>query len=154
MRMIFVALALVLVTLAGCARQADDCGSLAVSGAWVRAALPGANVAAGYLAADNGGPTRVVISGAASADFERVEMHRSVEQDGQMRMESVDRLEVAPGDSVAFAPGGRHLMLFGPAPDLDAGNRVQMRLQCGNGEVAFSAEVRESAPGDDAHANH
>lgn len=132
--------------LVGCTREAPDCGALEVADAWVRAVPAGAGMTGGYLRLQNPGDTSVRVVGAESAAFGRVEMHRSVGNDGQMRMKPVQEVTVPSGGNMSFAPGDRHLMLFEPGEPIAAGDRVPMRLSCGNAHVAFKAEVRERAP--------
>ena len=121
---------------------------LAVEGAHVRAAPPGAPVLAGYMTLRNPGPRPVAVTGAASPDFERVEVHRTVVRDGVARMEPVPRLEVAPGEAVRLEPGGMHLMLIGPRRDLRPGDRVRLTLRLGDGtEQALELPVRRMGGG-------
>ena len=49
-----------------------------------------------------------------SESFASVEVHRTLMQDGMMRMEAVPDLTVNPGETVQLAPGGLHLMLMQP----------------------------------------
>ncbi len=105
--------------------------------------LPGTSMMAGYFTLTNEGPEPVTVTGAASDDFARVSMHRSIEEDGQARMESIDALTVEAGERVAFEPGGLHLMLFEPGGDPEVGNRLQVMLKTDAGPVAVTLEVVE-----------
>lgn len=134
---------------AGCGRGAADCDSLLLTGAWVREAPPGVDAAAGYLTVFNSGSGPVVVTGAASPDFERATMHRTERVGGQARMRPLARVTVAAGDRHVFRPGGDHLMLMGPRAALVAGDEVRLRLQCRTGGPRTAvAPIRRKAPPD------
>lgn len=66
---------------------------------------------------------------------------------GMMTMTPVDRIDVPAGGSVALEPGGYHIMLLGLTAPLEAGTTVEVTLTFENaGEVAVSADVRDTAP--------
>ncbi|MEE4145493.1 MAG: copper chaperone PCu(A)C [Halieaceae bacterium] len=130
-------------------------GSLGLDDAWVRALPPGQPNTAAYLVVTNSADTEVTIIGATSPLAETVEIHTSREVDGLQRMERLEQVQVAPGQSVAFAPGGKHLMLLGlgrmPAP----GEVVQLCLQLAKGgEVCTLAGVRKGTGGEQTHQHH
>ena len=80
----------------------------------VRAPIAGGAVTAAYCDITNRGDVPVVITGFASDHpGVRVEIHETTEADGMMRMRSLASVEIPAKASVSFAPGGRHLMLFG-----------------------------------------
>ena len=97
--------------------------------------LPGDLPMAGYfvITSQASGPLRLV--GAASPAFGGVMVHRSLEKDGMARMEHVDGVDLAPGQPVAFAPGGYHLMLMNRTRDLHTGEEVPVTLQFGDGQT-------------------
>ena len=97
--------------------------------------LPGDLPMAGYfvITSQASGPLRLV--GAASPAFGGVMVHRSVEKDGMARMVHVDGVDLAPGQPVAFAPGGYHLMLMNRTRDLHTGEEVPVTLQFGDGQT-------------------
>ena len=93
----------------------DSSGSaLAFDNAWVRAPIAGRTVTAAYCDITNRGDVAVVITGFASDHpGVRVEIHETTEDDGMMRMRPLARVTIPAKANVSFAPGGRHLMLFG-----------------------------------------
>ena len=97
--------------------------------------LPGDLPMAGYfvITSHASGPLRLV--GAASPAFGGVMVHRSVEKDGMARMVHVDGVDLTPGQSVAFAPGGYHLMLMNRTRELNAGEEVPVTLRFGDGQT-------------------
>lgn len=80
--------------------------------AWVRLSPNKESPSAGYFVA-HGGDAGVQIRGVMTAYAVRVEMHESVMDKGVMTMKPIDSVDVPAKGEVAFAPGGRHLMLWG-----------------------------------------
>ncbi|MDT8893822.1 copper chaperone PCu(A)C [Halomonas sp. I1] len=91
--------------------------------------LPGDTPAAGYFRLGNTSDNTVVLVGARSDAFGRVELHRSMNKDGMASMAPVSRLEVAPGEELTFAPQGYHLMLMAPVGTLSVGDEVGITLE-------------------------
>jgi copper(I)-binding protein len=135
------------------AAAADETG-LVVRDAWIREAPPGASVLAGYLQLENRGPEALVVDTMSSRDFGRIELHRTLVEEGVARMLPVGHLEIAAGESVILEPGGMHLMLFNPGRPLQVGDGVDFSIQLANGvSHAFQATVRRGAA-DKAHQHH
>ncbi|MEG8219922.1 copper chaperone PCu(A)C [Sphingomonas sp. HH69] len=80
--------------------------------AWVRLSPNKESPSAGYFVA-HGGDAGVQIRGVLTAYAVRVEMHESVTDKGVMTMKPIDSVDVPAKGEVAFAPGGKHLMLWG-----------------------------------------
>jgi len=134
-------LSVFLLGLGSMAAQAGE-SSLSVSDARVRW-LPGDLPLAGYfaIASHETSPLRLV--GATSPAFGHVMMHRSVEEDGMRRMVHVEGLDLAPGETLAFAPGGYHLMLMDRKQTLHPGDEVPMTLRFSDGrtlDIPFRVE--------------
>ena len=140
-------LRLALLTLLFAAPAAMAAGRLVVEHAWIRTAPPSALMLAGYATLRNDGDAPVTVSGADSADFADVQLHQTFSEDGVERMRPTGKIEIAPGKSVEFAPGGRHFMLVRPKRELAAGARVKIHLSttAGDGSMAEFV-VADSAP--------
>jgi copper(I)-binding protein len=70
-----------------------------------------------------------------------------------MRMQQQPEVVVQPGESVQFAPGGLHIMLFGLKQPLREGQSVTFSLQTKEGEsINISAKV--ARPNTSAHSHH
>ena len=108
------------------AAAAIKVGALTIEQPWLRATLPGAKVAGGYLTITNSGATsdRLVsasIPGAASGEVHEMKLDGEI-----MRMRPVDGgLEVGPGQSVELKPGGFHVMFLDLAAPLKDGENVR-----------------------------
>lgn len=108
------------------------CDALAVDHAWVRA-TPGMRVMGGYFEVTNTGHAEVRLTAVSSPQFARAGMHQSVVDDsGMAHMRPVDALMLAPAETIAFAPGGYHVMLFEPRQPLAPGDTVTLTLHCGS----------------------
>ncbi len=131
----------------GSVGQAGAAGKLMVVHAWIRTAPPGAMMLAGYAVLRNVGDAPVTVTGAESADFGSVSLHQSVEENGVERMRPLGKLEIAPGASVDFTPGGRHFMLMQPKRDLKPGDSVKIHISTeAGGGVTADFPVRDAAP--------
>lgn len=124
-------------------------GKLEIHDAWAREAPPNAAVMAAYLTLHNHSAQTYTLVSAASADFERVEIHRTQQQDGMTTMIPVSRVMLSANGSVSFQPGGLHLMLMQPKKPLKAGDAVTLRLFFSDeSSLSISAPVKKAAPGD------
>src|SRR5690554_3937585 len=96
-------------TLAGPAFAAP---ALDVQEAWIAEAPPVARVHAAYMILDNPGDAAVQVVGVSSPNYARVEMHRTVVDEGMARMVRTEAIAVGAGERVVLEPGGMHIMLF------------------------------------------
>ncbi|WP_146591668.1 copper chaperone PCu(A)C [Puniceibacterium confluentis] len=130
-------------------------GPIAVDHPHAFEAPPVARTLAGYMSITNHGthPDTLI---AVEADFPRVTVHQSQDSDGVARMSPVERLDLAPGQTVTFAPGGHHVMFMGlDGKQLDTGSEIAAVLvfeNAGRLDVVFSIEARPTADG--GHASH
>jgi periplasmic copper chaperone A len=126
-----------------------------IESAWVPWAPPAMKVHAGYMTVVNHSDADQHIVSAESPDYERVELHESVVEDGLSKMRPLGKVRVPAKGSVAFAPAGRHLMLIGPKRTLGLDSRVRIVLRLRGGqEVAVSAVMRRrdgAPPGGHSH---
>ncbi|MFM8753986.1 MAG: copper chaperone PCu(A)C [Phenylobacterium sp.] len=146
MRRQLIAAALTL-ALAGPALAHDySAGDLRIAHPWTRPTAAGAPTGAGYMEITNTGrvPDRLV--SATSAHAARVEIHQSSMEGGVMRMKALPQgVEIPPGATVRLAPGGLHLMLFGPKAAVSTGDKVPVTLtfaRAGRVNVELAAESR------------
>jgi len=114
-----------------------------------------ARVGAGYFDVTNNGETADTLI-AATADFPRVEVHKSfMDGDVARMMHMEDGVEIAPGETVSFAPGGFHIMLMGLQSPLVAGESFEATLTFENaGDVAIVFNIEERTDAAMDHSNH
>lgn len=104
--------------------------------------LPGKLPAAGYFNMSNASGRSVKLVGAESPAFEQVTVHQSIQKNGMTSMKPVPQLELAPGETVEFAPGGYHLMLMARKNPIVFGDEVPVTLLFEDGKrlsVVFEA---------------
>ncbi len=123
----------------GCGGTKSEGSPLEVTDARIRAPVPGQSRTAGYFTARNVSDRTVVLTGARSPAAESVELHTTVRDGDVMRMRPLPEVVIAPGETVRFAPGGSHLMLFGVSELEDS---VEITLEHGDtGETRVRFET-------------
>lgn len=125
---------------------AASAGELTVTDAWIRA-LPPSVPSGGYFTLHNSGAGPVTLTGAASPACGMLMLHKSENHGGMGSMEDVIRVAVPAGGSVAFAPGGYHLMCMQAGPAIKPGNTVDVTLQFAGGAAITTAFTVRSASG-------
>lgn len=93
------------------AAQAAGVVSVKIDNARIRW-LPGNLPLAGYFNLTNTGKDTLKLVGANGPAFRRIMLHRSVTENGTEKMVMVKSVTIKPGDTVTFAPGGYHLMMW------------------------------------------
>jgi copper(I)-binding protein len=139
-----------LLAASGLSNPAAAAGKLKVEHAWVRTPPPDAVALAGYAELRNAGDAPVIVHGARSPDFGAVSIHETTETDGIERMQALDTVEIVPGASVVFAPGGKHLMLMRPSRPLSSGAVVKIHFDTNDSNGVDASFI----VGDDAPSGH
>jgi copper(I)-binding protein len=122
----------------------SDAGNLAITKAWSRATPGGAKVAGGYLTIENRGSAPDRLLSGSTGLARSIEVHEMVVSNGVMTMRPIDGgLTIEPGETVKFAPGGRHLMFLGLKGSLKRGEHIPVKLTFEHaGEIEVSFEVQ------------
>lgn len=121
--------------------------------AWIAEAPPAARNSAAYLTLKNGAQADVLI-GVVTPVAAVAELHEVRREGGVARMQRTATVELAPGQELGFAPGGRHIMLIGMKQPLKAGERLPLTLQFRRaGNITVQAEVRPLVVEED-HSHH
>ena len=120
-----------------------------VDKAWVRlSAVPG-NPAAAYFTL-KGGAKDETLTMVAAPGVARAEMHESMKSGGGMTsMAPIKLVAVRAGDTVTFAPGGKHVMLFGVKPQVQPGTTTLLSFSLGSGQKLM-VQARVVGAGDPA----
>lgn len=133
-----------------CALGACGSNEAPVPTATVRLAAAPGRPAAGYLTLQIEGDRGALVS-VTSPQAGRIEMHETMNRGGMSEMRSIERIPVRDGETLAFAPGGHHLMLFDVDQAVRAGGRIDLVLNFERGApVTLAAKV--AAPGE--HVGH
>jgi len=119
-------------------------GPLAVDRAEIRVAPVSAVTASGYFVLHNTGTVADTLASVTTAAADSVSFHESMDHgDGVMMMMPLEWIAIPAGDSVAFASGGRHLMLERFAKPLVIGDSVRLTFTFRSGRVLeVTAPVR------------
>src|SRR5207237_363126 len=99
---------------------------IVVERAWIRLPAVAGGAAAGYFTISSGRADRLVGVAAPGA---RIEMHESMASGGMMVMKPLAAVTLPAGERIAFAPGGRHLMIFGLGDRARPGGRLALTFR-------------------------
>lgn len=154
---VFTAL-VVIAALASCAKppeagapegKAVSCaqdGKVSITNAWVRAQPDSEGMSAAYFALCNGTPDPVTLAGATSPAAAMAQIHATVRDDsGATSMQPAGEITLAPGETVQFEPGGRHIMLMGLAGPIESGADVELTIALAGG-AAVTAIAEAKSP--------
>ena len=119
-----------------------------VRAAWIRPHPEGRDVTAAYIVVQLSDGDEDLFTGARIEGAERVELHgHTMTADGMMQMRAIGPQRLAGEGPLVFAPGARHLMVFGLAP-VSEGDEIPGVLEFQNaGDVPVMFEVRSMPPG-------
>lgn len=140
------ALAFAALALTGCGEKAagDPDAKPGVAVANARLALPvmRANPGAAYFDLTNSGDKPATLAAVAITGAGKTEMHET--KGGTMG--PVASVAIAPGETVKFEPGGKHVMAFDLSQDFQPGFSTEMTLTFADGDKV-TARLRMVAPG-------
>ncbi|MEO7247693.1 MAG: copper chaperone PCu(A)C [Novosphingobium sp.] len=89
---------------------------------------------AAYFTVNNGtdAPISIVTVEVAASDMAM--MHETLQTGGHSAMQMLGKVDVPAHQSVAFAPGGKHVMVTGMSPNLKANTMTYLTLTYGDGD--------------------
>lgn len=144
---------LILPTVAAVALATAAHAAPQVQAAWSRPAAAGMT-GAGFMVVTNTGKTPDALVSASSPIAREVQIHQSKMSNGVASMQRLDRVPMAPGARVTFAPGGYHLMFMGLTRPLKAGDKAPVTLVFASGAKVEATFVVGLGPPADGHAHH
>ncbi len=101
------------------------------------------NPGAVYFTIANGSDAPVTISGAFVAGAKSAMMHQTVMAGGMSKMDDMADAVVDKGTTLAFAPGGKHIMAMELEDALQPGDTTDVTLTFSSGDkVTFPALVK------------
>jgi len=108
-----------------------------VDKAWIRLpAVPGQPGAAYFVVHGASGRDETLV-GLSTPSAAKSEMHESMTGDrGMMAMAPLREFVIPASRDVAFAPGGKHVMLYSIKPDVKPGSTVKLTLLFMGGKIA------------------
>ncbi len=137
-------LLLLLLVLCSCRQEYPSTVTHQVVDAWTRPFTPEPDLTTAiYLTINNTSPTTIQLTGASTAVSDTIEIHQSLLENGIMRMRPAEMVNIAPQSTLAFQPGGHHLMVKGLQQKLTLGDSLQITLRFKNGAaIQAVAQVR------------
>ena len=118
-------------------------GTLTISDPWSRATPKGAQTAIGYMAIRNDGHSPERLVGGSIEIANHFQLH-AMKMDGDVaKMSELHDIEIKPGQTVEFKPGGSHVMFVGLKQPLAKGERIKGTLvfeHAGTVPVEYSVE--------------
>jgi periplasmic copper chaperone A len=135
------------------AEQTVPANTVAVENGWAGPTPNGVDVSAGYLTITNGTAVADRLLAASSPRARAVQLHEmSMDSSQVMQMRDIGGIDVAPGATVALAPGGTHLMFTGVTAPFAEGEQIPVALTFEHaGIVNVTLDVRRGPP---EHAGH
>ncbi len=116
--------------------------SIQIEDAWIRPDPLWEN-AAGYFKISNNGGASDFLLGVSISISSSESLHQTMMEGGIHKMLPVERLEIAPGESVSFMPLSYHVMIVGLAEGLDYGQTASIIFEFEqSGDIEIQAEIR------------
>jgi hypothetical protein len=148
------ALPLELVSGSGAEAQNAAPAQIEVMSPWARATPAGAESAAAYMTMINNGQTADRLVAVSTPVAAVAEMHRTVNDNGVMKMLPVDGVDLHAGAQAVFKPGGYHVMLTKLARPLEVGQSFPMTLTFEKaGPITVTVKVQKVGAMGDAMGN-
>lgn len=133
-----------------------SCGDPAptyIDQAWVRLSPNKDTPSAGYFVA-HGGDAGTQLRGVLTDYALKVEMHESMTENGMSSMKPISSVDIPAKGTVAFAPGGRHLMIWGVNDTAISRGKMQMTFLLANGDrLLVDAVIQKPGAGEPAAEN-
>ncbi|MEM7670633.1 MAG: copper chaperone PCu(A)C, partial [Pseudomonadota bacterium] len=107
---------------------------------------------AAYFTLANSGEAPRQLIGVSAEGYAMAHVHKTEVKDDIATMSSVDLIEIAPGQTVAFEQGGLHIMLMRPEAAKAEGDTVSLTLEFANGKtLSVAAKVMPVMGGTHSH---
>jgi len=128
--------------------------AIKIEDAYIRATVPGQQVAGGFMKIENKGVADQLIS-ASSPVAAEVQLHEMAMDGNVMKMRQVKDISVPAGGAVELKPGGLHLMFMNIKAPLTAGETIPVKLKFAKaGEVEVRMPVNAMGAGHGGAMKH
>ena len=125
----------------------------AVQAAWSRPAAQG-TTGVGFMTISNPGAEPDALVSLTAPWAKDAQIHQTSVSGGIASMKRLDRVALAPGAKVGFAPGGYHLMFLGLNRPLKPGDTLPATLTFASGAKVKATFVVGMGPPVEAHHHH
>jgi copper(I)-binding protein len=107
---------------------------ISVKDAWIPEAPPTAQAMGAFMTIENSDAQVVKVVKASAPNFDRVELHESIEENGMHKMIAQPFLTLPAKGTLELKPGSYHIMLIGVQQPSKAGDVIPIELTLDNGE--------------------
>ena len=133
-------------------------GSIEIGSPWSRATPKGAQTAIGYMTIKNNGSTADRLIGGSIDIADTFQLHATTMEDGVAKMRELGDVEIKPGQTIEFKPGGSHVMFVNLKHTLNKGDHVGGTLvfeHAGKIKIEYSVEgIGAQSPEGMEHMRH
>lgn len=109
-----------------------DADKIVIRDAWIQEGPPSQKITAAFMLIENHNAAEISLLSATTDAARVVELHRMLMEDGMMRMQKVDSINLPAGGVVKLEPGGYHLMVIDLKRELKEGAEVRVTLRFSN----------------------
>ena len=110
-------------------------GDLIFNDLTVYAPRAGNRVTAGFTNITNNSPDTITINSISSPQFNIVEIHETIMNNGIASMIKINTLTIPEKQSVSLKPGGKHLMLIDPVKRINEGEEIRLIIELSSNET-------------------
>lgn len=134
-------------------------GSLEIMSPWSRATPKGASTAIGYMTIKNNGTASDRLIGGSINVADGFQLHSMTMENGVAKMREFKGVDIKPGQTIEFKPGGSHVMFVNLKHPLSKGEPVNGTLvfeQADKVQIEYSVEGigAQSGPQEMEHMRH
>jgi copper(I)-binding protein len=118
-------------------------GSLEIMSPWSRATPKGSRTAIGYMTIKNGGTISDRLVGGSVDVADSFQLHAMTMENDVAKMRDLKGVEIKPGQTIEFKPGGAHVMFVNIKLLLSKGDHFKGTLvfeQAGTVQIEYSVE--------------
>jgi copper(I)-binding protein len=129
--------------------QSVDGENVQVSDAWARSSPAGVTDGAAYMTLESAVDDQLVGASVPTDVAAAVQLHETVAGDegAAITMQHVSVVELPANETVAFEPGGLHMMLLDIAGPLESGSSFELTLTFATAEPeTVTVDIRDEAP--------
>ncbi len=122
----------------------NQLGNITIDDPWVRSAPPNAPILGAFMEISNHSDDGIKLLSANTNGYKRLELHKTVPQDGMMKMIKQDFMLISAHSKLTLKPGSWHIMMIKPKEVPREGDSVAIKLVFDNSlSKTIYAKVRK-----------
>jgi len=136
-------------------QQNDDQHQITIIDPWIRSAPANAPALGLFLKISNNTNQEVRLVSVHTPGYKRIELHRTINNNGMMKMVKQDFMPIPAQGKLHLKPGSWHVMLIGPNRVPGKGEKIELSLEFNNGNTqTIQALVRKGKRMMQHHSAH